>query len=46
MPSLASLANPAEARALARVLPWDDQAGRLVSAVGSPVERGTPTLGA
>lgn len=45
MPSLASLASPAEARALARVLPWDDQAGRLTSLAGD-APRDSRTLGA
>ncbi|MCW2920571.1 MAG: hypothetical protein JWL76_445 [Thermoleophilia bacterium] len=33
MPSLASLASPAEARALERVLPWNAQVGGLVSTI-------------
>jgi hypothetical protein len=44
MPSITSLATPAEARALARVLPWDDQAGRLVSTIAG-ADRGAQTLG-
>ena len=44
MPSLATLASPAEARALARVLPWDDQAGRLTALVGT-APRDAQTLG-
>lgn len=46
MASLASIASPAESRALARVLPWDDQAGRLVSTIAGADTRGAQTLGA